>query len=181
MVYFLVGKGFEETELVAPVDILRRGGVSVCMAGVGGREIEGAHGIVIRTDAEVGEIDLSQAEMIVLPGGMGGVTSVRGSAAALDAIRAVHAAGGCVAAICAGPTVLAELGLTEGKRAVCYPGMEGEMRGAVMVDADAVRDGKLICGRAAGAALEFGLKLLETLKGGETAARVRAGIVYTER
>ena len=181
LVYFLVGKGFEETELIAPVDILRRGGVEVQTVGIGGTEIEGAHGVTIRTDTTVEKIDDGKLEMIVLPGGMGGVTAIRGSAAAIRALRAAHTGGKFVAAICAGPTVLAELGITDGKKAVCYPGMESEMGAAEMIDADAVRDGKLICGRAPGAALDFGLLLLETLKGKDTAETVRRGLVYEKR
>ena len=83
-----------------------------------------------------------------------------------------------MAAICAAPTILAKLGISDGKRCVCYPGMEGQMGGATMVSASTVEDGKLLTGRGPGAALDFGLLLLEKLKGAETAAQVKAGMVY---
>ena len=98
--------------------------------------------------------------------------------AALGAVREVYDAGGFVAAICAGPTVLARLGLLEGKKATCYPGCEDEMAGAVMQNAGVVRDGRIITGRAAGAAVDFGLALLAALKGEDEAKRVAAWIVY---
>ena len=84
-----------------------------------------------------------------------------------------------VSAICAAPIILAQLGITEGKQAVVYPGLEEKMGSARMQDANAVRDGRVLTGRAPGAAVDFGLMLLETLKDAETAARVRAGLVYT--
>ena len=179
MVCFLVGTGFEEMELIAPCDILRRGGVEVCLAGIGGKAIKGSHGVTIQTEVTAEEIDPETLEMIVLPGGLGGVASIRGSKAAMDAVKAVYLAGKFVAAICAAPTILAELGITDGKEAVCYPGMEAEMGSAILRDADATADGKVICGRAAGAAIPFGLELLKALRGNEAAENVRRGIVYT--
>ena len=82
-----------------------------------------------------------------------------------------------MAAICAAPTVLASLGITDGKMATCYPGMENEMGSARMTGLPVVRDGNLICGQAAGAAVPFGLALLAALKGEETAEKVRQALV----
>lgn len=178
MVYIILGTGFEDIEAVAPCDILRRGGVDVQLAGIGGRMVTGSNGVTVQADLTVEEMNLEAMEMIVLPGGMGGVRSILDSEAALHAVRYAGEHGRYVAAICAGPTVLAKLGITAGRRAVCYPGLEPEMDGAEMQDAPAVRDGRLITGRAPGAALDFGLLLLETLRGGEAAAKVRSGLVY---
>lgn len=178
MVYIILGNGFEEIEAVSPCDILRRGGVEVRFAGIGGRQITGGNGITVQADCTVEEMDLDAMEMVVLPGGLGGVRSIQGSAAALNAVRHASEAGKYVTAICAAPTVLAQLGITDGKRAVCYPGMEQEMGAAVMQDADAVADGKVLTGRAPGAALDFGYLLLEALKGPEAAEKVRNGMVY---
>ena len=114
----------------------------------------------------------------ILPGGLGGVRSIRGCEPVLCAAREMAQAGKWVAAICAAPTVLAELGLLEGRRATCYPGMEPEMRGAVMQNAGVVRDGNFITGRAAGSAFAFGLALVEALCGAETAARIAAQVVW---
>lgn len=176
MVYILLGQGFEETEAIAPCDILRRGGVEVQLAGIGGTSVTGGHGITVAADLPVEEIQQENLEMIVLPGGLGGVASIRGCAAALDAVKTAWQTDKFVAAICAAPTVLAELGITEGRMATCYPGMEDRMGTARMTGRKAVRDGKLICGKAAGTAAEFGLELLRALKGDETAEQVRSSI-----
>ena len=178
MVYIILGTGFEEVEAVAPCDILRRGGVQVQFAGIGGKQITGGNGITVQADCTVEEMDLAAMEMIVLPGGMGGVHSILGSDAAMQAVQTAEKQGKLVAAICAAPSILAKLGITDGKRAVVYPGMEGEMGCAIMEDTDAVRDGRILTGRAPGAALEFGYLLLKALKGEEIADKVRSGMVY---
>ena len=178
MVYIILGTGFEEIEAVAPCDILRRGGVQVQYAGIGGRLIRGGNGITVQADCTVEEMDLENMEMIVLPGGMGGVHSILASEAAMHAVGTAWEQGKLVAAICAAPTILAKLHITDGKHAVVYPGMEAEMGSAIMEDTNAVRDGSVLTGRAPGAALDFGYLLLETLKGAETAQKVRGGMVY---
>ena len=179
MVAIVLGNGFEEIEALAACDILRRGGVNVKLAGIGGGIIEGAHGIRVVTDAPVEVLEAGELEMIVLPGGLGGVESITGSALAMAAVRRTYESGGFVGAICAAPTALAKLGLTDGKNAVCYPGMEDQMGSAVMhSDREVVRDGRIITGRAPGAAIPFALELLSALRGEETAKRVAEGLVY---
>ena len=178
MVYIILGKGFEEIEAVAPCDILRRGGVEVKFAGIGGLEITGGNGITVKADCTVEEMDLEAMELIMLPGGLGGVNSILGSEAALNAVKYAYENDRFVTAICAAPTVLAKLGITDGRQATVYPGMEDQMGSACMQDANAVRDGKVLTGRAPGAAYDFAYLLLETLKGAETAGKIRTGMVY---
>ena len=178
MVYMLLGTGFEETEAIAPLDLMRRAGLKVLTVGVNGKTVYGGHGIGIEADITLGEIDLTNLDMIVLPGGLGGVASIRGSQEAMDALRFAWENDKFVAAICAGPTVLADLGITKGKSATCYPGCEADMHGANMVaDVPCVRDGKLITGTSAGCAIPFGLALVEALKGSEVAENVQKQIV----
>lgn len=177
MVYMLLGTGFEETEAIAPLDLLRRAGVSVATVGLNGKTIFGGHGIGVNADMEIGEMDLTNLDMIILPGGLGGVASIRACTAAMEAIRFAWENGKYVAAICAGPTVLADLGITDGKNATCYPGCESQMGNANMVCEAAVRDGKLITGTSAGCAIPFGLALIEALKGQAEADRIAAQIV----
>ena len=178
MVYVLLGTGFEETEAVAPLDLLRRAGVQVLTVGVNGKHIAGSHGIVVEADITIGEMDLTNMEMIVIPGGLGGVASLRASEAALAALRFGWENGKYVAAICAGPTILADLGITDGLRATCYPGHEKFMGSAKMQEnAAVVTDGKLITGTSAGCAIPFGLALVEALKGKEAAETVKKQIV----
>ena len=180
MVSILLGNGFEPLEAVAPCDILRRGGVETKFVSIhDGRMVEAGHGIRVEADCTLDEIAPETVEMVMLPGGLGGVHSILASEKALALVKAVYARGGYVSAICAAPTILAKLGLTEGKRATCYPGMEPEMGGAVMQNAGAVRDGRILTGRAAGSAEEFGLLLLAALKGEAAAKQVAEAIVYT--
>ncbi|MBE6975160.1 MAG: DJ-1/PfpI family protein [Ruminococcaceae bacterium] len=178
MVYMLLGTGFEETEAIAPLDLLRRAGIEVMTVGINGKTVYGGHGIGVEADIEIGELDLTALEMIILPGGLGGVASARASQPALEALRFAWENNKFVAAICAGPTVLADLGITDGRRATCYPGCEEGMGAAHMVPgAAAVRDGNLITGTSAGCAIDFGLQLIEALKGPEAAQTVERQIV----
>ncbi|MDD6189164.1 MAG: DJ-1/PfpI family protein [Clostridiales bacterium] len=167
MVYILLGKGFEEIEAVAPLDILRRGGVEAAFAGIGGMSVEGAHGIVMNCDLNADDIDLDKTDMLVIPGGLGGVESISGCEEVMTKIKNAGEKGIALAAICAGPTVLHRLGLLKGVKAVCYPGMEEEMPGTIFGKAPACVDGKIITGRGPGAALEFGFELLRFFKGDE--------------
>lgn len=178
MVYMLLGTGFEETEAIAPLDLLRRAGVSVLTVGVNGTTITGSHGIRVEADISMGEMDLTDMDMIVLPGGGKGVASLRASREALDAIRFAWENGKYVAAICAGPTILADLGITENLQATCYPGCEGGMGNARLVPgAAAVTDGRVITGTSAGCAVPFALALIAALKGEEAAKHVADQIV----
>ena len=178
MVYVLLGTGFEEMEAIAPIDLLRRAGIPTLTVGVDGKLVKGGHGIAVEADIVMDEMDLTDLEMIVLPGGLGGVATARASEQALNALRFAWENDKFVAAICAGPTVLADLGITDGRKTTCYPGCEKGMGDAKMVAEQAcVRDGKLITGTSAGCAVPFALLLIEALKGPEEAQRVEKQIV----
>lgn len=177
MVYLLLGTGFEETEAIAPVDLLRRAGVAVSTVGINGKVITGSHGIPVTADLTLEQMDLSTLDMIVLPGGLGGVASIQACPAALDAVRFAWEQGKFVAAICAGPTILASLGITQGRNATCYPGCEAQMGSANLLPQAAVTDGRLITGTSAGCAIPFGLALIAALKGQPAADAVARQIV----
>ena len=178
MVYVLLGSGFEEIEALTPVDLLRRAGVPVKTVGLNGKTVFGGHAIGVACDLTIDELDAADAEMIVLPGGLGGVASIRACDRALEAVKAVHDNGKYVAAICAGPTVLAELGLLTGKKATCYPGQIPNMCDAMVVEnAACVTDGRVITGTSAGTAVSFALALIEALKGAEAARAIADQIV----
>ena len=177
MVYMLLGTGFEETEAIAPLDLLRRAGVEIQTVGLNGKVIYGSHSIGVEADIEIGQLDLTALEMIILPGGLGGVASIRACDAAMKAVRFAWENGKYTAAICAGPTVLADLGIVDDKNATCYPGCEENMGSAKMVEAAAVTDGMLITGTSAGCAIPFGLALISALKGQEEADRIAKQIV----
>lgn len=178
MVYVLLGTGFEEVEAITPVDLLRRAGIEVKTVGITGKTVYGSHNIGIEADILPEEIDFDALDMIVLPGGLGGVASARASQAALGALKWAWDNSRFVAAICAGPTVLADLGITDGRNATCYPGCENQMGNAHMAaDAAVIRDGRLITGSSAGCAIPFALALIEALKGQQEARRVASQIV----
>lgn len=178
MVYILLGTGFEEMEALAPADLLRRAGIPVMTVGIGGKIIYGSHNIGVEADITIDEIDLTDLDMIVLPGGLGGVASIRASKAAMDAVQFGWENKKFVAAICAAPTILAQLHITDGKQVVCYPGFEAQMGSALpLTDVPCVQDGTVITGTSAGCSVPFGLSLIAALKGEEAAEAIRKQIV----
>ena len=178
MVYMMLGTGFEVTEAMVPLVMMRRAGIEVCTVGINGKTVYGSREIGIVADLELGEMDLTNLDGIVLPGGLGGVASIKASQPALDAVKFAYENHKLVAAICAGPTILAQLGITDGKNATCYPGCEEQMGSAIMVpDAAAVTDGNVITGTSAGCAIPFALQLIAALKGKEAADAVAQQIV----
>lgn len=178
MIYVLLGNGFEETEAVAPIDLLRRAGCDVLTVGLNGKTIVSSHKISFNADITIDELNREDLELIVLPGGLGGVTSCRACPQALEALRWAWDNGKLVGAICAGPTVLADLDITDGMHATCFPGCESQMGSAIMEENKATLvDGRLITGTSAGCAIPFGLALVEAMKGPEMAETIRKQIV----
>lgn len=183
MVYILLGAGFEEAEALVTADVLRRADVPVTLTGIGGNTVAGSHNITVLADRPVEQVTLEAGDMVVLPGGMGGVASIEHSQEAMALVRqAASSDDYWLAAICAAPTLLARAGLLpKGVHAVCYPGLEGALveAGAVpQMERHAVTEGKLITSRSAGSAYEFGLALAAALAGTDAAEKVRAGLVY---
>lgn len=182
MVYILLGKGFEETEAIAPGDILRRAQIPMEYVGIGGKIVEGAHGISLVADITVEEMDLEKMDMIVMPGGLGGVESIEGSKQAMAAVEYALKNDRYVSAICAAPMILGKRGWLDGKNAVCYPGCENGMGKAIVHgEKEAVVDGKIITGRAPGAAIEFGLTLAGMLPGEFTPDEIAGYMVYDRK
>lgn len=178
MVYLFLANGFEEIEALCPLDLLRRAGIEVTTVGGGGGElIAGAHGICVQPDIPDTMYRDAHPEMVILPGGMPGARHLDESATVTQALRAAHTSGGYLAAICAAPMVLGHRGYLESKRAVCFPGFEGELRGATVENARVVRDGTIITAVGMGAALEFGLELVACLRGEETAAALGRAVL----
>lgn len=178
MIAILLGTGFEETEAIAPYDLLKRAGCEVRFVTVGENPVVGSHGIPVTAELNISQLKAEDLEMVVLPGGLRGVQSLQDSSEAMELTKQVWANGDYVAAICAAPTILAKLGITNDKQATCYPGMEDQMGSAKMQAAPVVTDGKLVTGRAAGSAIDFGLALITALKDEQTAKKIASGIVY---
>ena len=183
MVYILLGTGFEEAEALVTADVLRRGNLPVSLVGIGSPTVAGAHGISVVSDTPVENITLASGDMVLLPGGMGGVESIEGSSHAMALAReAAERDDLWLAAICAAPTLLARHNIIgNGQKAVCYPGMEDLMIPAGVVpymDVPALRDGRLITGKGPGTVYDFALLILEALTDPQTAGQIRAGLHY---
>lgn len=174
-----LAEGFEECEGLLAVDLLRRAGVEVTTASVGEkREVLSSHGITILADALAAEVNLTACDMIVLPGGLKGTENLAASELVRKAVQTFCSQDKLVGAICAAPSILATLGLLEGRRAVCHPDFEPKLTGAQLVRRPVAEDGNLITGRGLGAGIPFALALVRRLAGEEEAERIRAAIVY---
>lgn len=155
----LMAPEFEEIELCAPVDILRRLDIPVTLAGVQSRHVTGAHGLAMEADMLMVDVDTSLYSGVILPGGPAAFT-LRDTPGVLRLVREMHAAGKLTAAICAAPIVLEAAGVLKGCRVTCYPTVKGDITSAAaLLDEDAVTDGTIVTGRGPGAALEFGFAL----------------------
>lgn len=182
MIYMILGNGFEETEAIGPIDCLRRAGLEVCTLGIGGGIVVSSHGIEMRADRSIDSLtqaDKEQAEMVILPGGLGGVSEIIACPPAVELVRYAAEHDRYIAAICAAPTIFGGMGLLEGKKAVCYPGMEeGLVDADVQLGAHVVVDGKIVSAQAAGSTLEFGLTLTQLMAGREKAEEVAKAIHF---
>ena len=167
MLYMFLANGFEETEAIGCLDVLRRAEIDVKTVGVGGKEITGSHGVCVRADVCIDEISLEGLEGVILPGGMPGTTNLQADENVINAVKHCAKQGKLIAAICAAPMILGQLGILEGRIAVCYPGFEEHLKGA-RVDADAfvAIDGNVITGRGAGASMLFGARIADWFKAG---------------
>ena len=177
MVFVFLAPGFEEGEAICPIDIMRRAGLDVVTVSItDDRDVEGAHGISIRSDVLLSQLPKCPPEAIVLPGGMPGTTNLQACQELQERILQADKEGAWICAICAAPMILGGLGLLEGKKATCYPGFEDKLTGATVGGRVKV-DGNVITACAMGAANEFGLAIVEALKGSAEAERIKKVIL----
>lgn len=182
MIYIFLADGFEEVEALAPADVLRRAGINVQTVGVGGKIITGSHNIPVVCDLTDSEISLDGTlEGIFLPGGMPGTLNLEKSKKVNEAIGFCVQNKLLIAAICAAPSILGHKGLLTGKNAVCFPGFEQELEGAVLSDGFICEDGNIMTAKGMGSAVEFGLKIAERLKSADSADEIRSSLqIYHE-
>ena len=179
MVYVFLADGFEEIEALCPVDIMRRAGIEVRTTAIGTRrEVRGAHNITVSADMLFSELHIEGTpELLMLPGGMPGATHLREHDGLCTLLKTASAAGSRLAAICAAPFILGELGLLEGREATCYPGFENDEKyHGTYTAAPLQQDGKIITANGAGNAMTFALYLLAALQGEEKALEVGRSI-----
>lgn len=178
-VYAFLADGMEEVELLSVTDCLTRAGVKVELVSVmGRREVKSAHGVTILADSLIENTDAADADVLFLPGGMPGTTNLGSCERLTEMLKAQAAAEKRIAAICAAPSVLGELGLLAGKRATCYPGFEGKLYGAEATGEKVVTDGNITTAKGMGVAIDLGLELIRLLVSEEEAVKVGKSIQY---
>ena len=169
--------GYEEVEALCTVDVLRRAGIEVVMAGVSGNPVSSSRQISINMDTRIDEIDWDTVDMIVLPGGLPGVDNLYANEIVTKQVMEFKEKGKWIGAICAAPSILGKLGVLIGEVATCYPGFENTLEGAVASKERVVISNKIITGIGAGASLEFAYVLLEVLKGEEVAQKLKESML----
>ena len=178
-VYVFFAEGFEEIEGLTVVDILRRAGIETVMVSIGNDlQVTGSHGIQIKADMLFDVEALADGTYYVLPGGMPGTTNLGAHKGLCDLLVRAKAEGKKLAAICAAPMVLGELGLLEGEKAVCFPGREPHLKGAQVLYDQVVISGNITTSRGMGTAIPFALALLSQMQGEEAAQKMGKGIVF---
>lgn len=175
----MVANGYEEVEMLTVVDLLRRAGMTCDIISVSGeKELTSSHKVTVIADLLYEEADFDSYDALAIPGGMPGTTNLGAHAGVCEQLKKAYADGRMIAAICAAPTVFGKLGLLEGKKAICYPGMEDQLTGAEVTYEPAVRDGNIITSRGMGTAIDFGLAIIAYYEGEEAAAALAEKIVY---
>ena len=172
-----LAEGFEEIEAVTIIDVLRRAQIKVTVCGLKEGAICGSHGIWIVPDAFQEKITEADFDAVVLPGGNPGFINLGNNERLLSTIRRMHAAGKLVAAVCAGPAVLARAGILEGATATIFPGMESELGKARYSPQRVVVSGNIVTSQGAGTSLEFALKLVALLRDEAAAAAIARQVV----
>ena len=178
MIYMFLADGFEETEALVTLDMLRRAGFNVKTVGIDSDELTGTHGIIVKSDIQTDKLCFSEMEAIILPGGMPGTENLFSSKDVNAAVDYCIEKGLAVAAICAAPVILGRRGLLQGKKAVCYPGFERELVGADVSGGLCITDGNIITAKGAGCVFEFSHAIITLLSEKKTADRVIAEIQH---
>lgn len=178
-VYAMVADGTEEGELLNVADILRRAAVDTEIVSISDRTVTSSHGVKLIADRVLSEVELTDCDLLFIPGGMPGSKNLAACESLVIAAKKLIAGGKRVAAICAAPAlVLAEHGLLNGVRATCFPDFEGRMCGAVVTGARVETDGLITTARGLGCAIELGLELVKLLCGAELAAEIKRKIIF---
>ena len=178
-VYVFLAEGFEEIEALAPVDVMRRAGLPVTLVSVTDKlVVNGAHGIAVVADALFAEVDYAEASLLFLPGGLPGATNLQAHEGLAQLLVSKAHEGVLVSAICAAPLVLGGLGLLNGKRATCYPGIEDTMKGACYTAEKVTCDGNVYTACGPAAAWELGFAFVEHFCGVDKAAQLREGMQF---
>lgn len=180
-VLIFFAEGFEEIEGLTVVDLLRRAGIDITTVSITDKnEVTGSHNISVRTDTIINSADFAGSDMIVLPGGMPGTRNLEACDKLMEQVDEYIAGGKRVSAICAAPTILGHRGHLSGRKACCYPGLEGELKGADTSTDPVSVAGNIITSRGLGTAIPFALAIIEALSDKATADKIATSVVYKE-
>ena len=179
-VLLFLADGFEEIEALAPVDLLRRAGINVTTVSISDtKEVRGGHDITVLSDKLFDEIDdKMDYDMIILPGGGVGTENLKKHDRLNALLLKYNENEKLLGAICAAPSVLGKLNILNGKKAICYPGFEAELLGAVITNEDVVKDKNIITSKAAGTSIKFALEIIQTLLNTEASDEIKSSIMY---
>ena len=174
-----LAEGCEEVEALMVVDLLRRAGIETFMVSVtSSLQVTGSHGIQVKADRLFEEMFYSDIDALVLPGGIPGTPNLANHLGLVELLKEFYQKDKMLAAICAAPSVLGQLGILKDKKAVCYPGFEEKLTGAQVLTVPAVTDGTITTARGVGAGIDFGLELIRVLDGADKAREIKDQIVY---
>jgi 4-methyl-5(b-hydroxyethyl)-thiazole monophosphate biosynthesis len=176
--FVFLATGFEETEAVGTIDVLRHGGINVTIVSTTDSTlVTGSSNITLQADCLLAQAEYSEADALVLPGGISGSTNLNECEPLKELLLNQHKANKIVAAICAAPSVLGGLGILEGRKATCYPGYEPKLIGATCTGNNTETDGNVITGKGPALTLHFGLALVAALRGEAVAEELAAGLL----
>ena len=174
MFYMFFADGFEEVEAIAALDVIRRAKIEIQSVGVGSKTITGSHGISVICDIEVTEAVLNEdLKGIILPGGMPGTNNLWDCQTVNDAVDYCAENQKLLCAICAAPLILGRKGLLNNKKAVCFPGFEDELKGALVSEKFVCRDENIITAKGMGSAVNFGIEIVSAVKGKDFADELK--------
>lgn len=165
MIYMFLADGFEEIEAITPLDILKRGKIPIKTVGLENKTVKGSLGIIVEADITIENLKEEEVDGIILPGGMPGTLNLGKNKKVTDVIKYCYENNLLIAAICAAPSILGEMGILNGKSACCYPGFEEKLIGSEISNLSVCADDNLITAKGPGVAAEFGFKILEYIKG----------------
>lgn len=172
-------QGYEEIEALTVIDICRRGGLEADMVSVTeDMEVAGSHGILVRMDKRIEELDFEKYDMLVLPGGMPGTKNLEAHEGLMARVDEFYQKGKYIGAICAAPSIFGHRGILKGRRACSYPSFEGHLEGAEVTAGPVEISGNVITSRGMGTAIDFGLAIVGVFCGAEKAGELAKGIVY---
>ena len=172
MYYLFLANGFEITEAMAPLDVMRRDGLDVKTVGVTGAAVQSSNGVCVQSDVAIDDVSFDDVDGAILPGGMPGTLNLKKNEKVIECVKRCYESGKLVASICAAPSIFGEMGLLVDRRATCFPGFEKALDGAIHTGAHVETDGNVITSKGAGCAIEFGHAIVSYALGKTNADKV---------